>query len=139
MSEEVEQELSASELAEQYIRLRDKREELKTAYSERDKKIEARMDELSAKMLVLCEKTQATSIRTDAGTIIQRTESSYSTNNWDTMYEVINEYDAPWLLWKRINNTAMKEFLADHPEVYPAGLNVENKRTIMVRKPSKKI
>jgi len=139
MSEVVEQEVSAAELAEQYIRLRDKRDELKAAYSERDKKIEERMDALTAKMLVLCEATQASSIRTDAGTIIQRTETSFSTSNWDTMYEVINEYDAPWLLWKRINNTAMKEFLADHPEVYPAGLNMENKRTIMVRKPSKKI
>ena len=137
MSEEVE--VSAAELAEQYIRIRDKRDELKAAYSERDKKLEERMDALTAQMLVLCETTQATSIRTDAGTIIQRMETSFSTTNWDTVYEVINEYDAPWLLWKRINNTAMKEFLAENPDVYPAGLNVENKRTIMVRRPSKKV
>ena len=137
MSEEVE--VSAAELAEQYIRIRDKRDELKAAYSERDKKLEERMDALTAQMLVLCETTQATSIRTDAGTIIQRTETSFSTTNWDTVYEVINEYDAPWLLWKRINNTAMKEFLAENPDVYPAGLNVENKRTLMVRRPSKKV
>lgn len=137
--EEENQELSAAELAKEYIRLRDKRAELKAAYDVRDKKLEERMDELTAQMLVLCEDTQATSIRTDYGTIIQRVESSFSTTNWDALYDVINEHGAPWLLWKRINNTAMKEFLAENPEVYPPGLNMENKRTIMVRRPSKKV
>jgi len=54
------------------------------------------------------------------------------------MYLFIREHNAPELLERRIHNGNMKEFLADNPDVTPAGLQAKNKYSISVRKPTKK-
>jgi hypothetical protein len=50
------------------------------------------------------------------------------------MYRFIKEHDAYGLLEKRIQQTHMKEFLAENPDVYPQGMNVENQFTVVVRR-----
>jgi len=35
-----------------------------------------------------------------------------------------------------VHDTNMKQFLEEHPDEYPAGLNVENRYTIVVRRKS---
>jgi hypothetical protein len=44
------------------------------------------------------------------------------------------ENNAPELLEKRIQQTHMKEFLEENPDVLPAGLNVDSQYTITVRR-----
>ena len=74
------------------------------------------------------------SIRTKAGTIIRSVKSRYWTNDWDSMYDFIEETGAYGLLEKRLHQTNMKEFLLENPDLLPRGLNVENQYTVVVRR-----
>jgi hypothetical protein len=117
-----------------YIKIRDKRSTLKQKFEEQDKELEAQMQVLATEMLETCKQFNADSIKTPHGTIIRSVKSRYWTNDWDSMYQAIKEHDAFGLLEKRIHQTHMKEFLSENPDVLPAGLNVENEFTVIVRR-----
>ena len=124
------EEVTAGELADMYIRLRDARKKLDKIYETKKEVIENQMQGVTNKLNELCEKLNATSIRTNHGTIIRSVTTDYHTTDWDAMHRVVLDYSAPYLLWKRINNSAMKEFLEAHPEVYPPGLRIDSKYTV---------
>lgn len=122
------------ELTGVYIRIRDERYALKQRYEEQDAELEAQLTVLAEEMLNVCKELGADSIRTKAGTIIRTVKSRYWTNDWDSMYRFIREHDAFPLLEKRLHQTHMKEFLAENPDLLPAGLNVESEFTVTVRR-----
>lgn len=130
------EEVTAGELADMYIKLRDAKKKLDKIYETKKEAIENQMQGVTNKLNELCEKLNATSIRTNHGTIIRSVTTDYHTTDWDAMHRVVLDYSAPYLLWKRINNSAMKEFLEAHPEVYPPGLRIDSKYTVSVRKPT---
>lgn len=130
---------TADQLAEAYIKLRDERALLKKQYENEDDKLSMQMDDISRTLLELCTEQNASSITTAHGTVIRSVTTRYWTNDWGSLYEVINKYKAPYLLHKSITNSAMRDFLEEHPEAHPPGLNVDSKYTISVRRPSNKI
>lgn len=122
-------------LTETYIKMRDKRQALSREFEAADRAIEQDMKVIESEMLEICKKLGADSIRTNAGTVVRSIKSRYWTNDWDSMYRFIKEHDAFALLEKRLHQSHMKEFLSENPEVQPAGLNVENEYTVVVRRP----
>lgn len=121
-------------LVEAYVKIRDTRSANKKKFEEADKELEEQQKLLSEAMLDSCKEMGADSIRTPHGTIIRSIKSRYWTNDWDTMYSFIAEHQAFGLLEKRLHQSNMKEFLSENPDVLPAGLNVENEYTIVVRR-----
>ena len=117
-----------------YIKMRDKRSALKQEYEKQDKAIQAQMDIIEGELLDLCKTLNTNTLGTTHGTIVRSVKSRYWTNDWDSMYQFIREHDAYGLLEKRIQQTHMKEFLAENPDVYPQGMNVENQFTVVVRR-----
>jgi len=117
-----------------YIKMRDKRAQLKQEYELQDDKIKEQMDILEEKMLDMCKSMKADSIKTKFGTIVRSIKSRYWTNDWDSTYAFIKEHNAFGLLEKRLHQTNMKQFLSENPDVYPMGLNVENEYTVLVRR-----
>jgi hypothetical protein len=117
-----------------YIKIRDKRADIKRQFEAQDKDLEAQMQMLADEMLDVCKDMNADSIRTPHGTIIRSVKSRYWTNDWDSMYTFIEEQGAFSLLEKRLHQTNMKDFLAENPDLFPAGLNVENSYTVVVRR-----
>lgn len=117
-----------------YIKIRDARSKLAKEYEAKDKELEDQIKILAEKMLETCKQFGCDSIKTPHGTIIRSVKSRYWTNDWDSMYQVIKQHDAFGLLEKRLHQTHMKEFLVENPEVLPAGLNVENEFTVVVRR-----
>lgn len=126
--------VNLDKLAEVYIKIRDKRAQLKQVFEAKDNELEEQMQVLSDEMLEVCKRLEADSVRTQHGTIIRSVKSRYWTNDWDSMYQVIKEHGAFGLLEKRLHQTNMKEFLAENPSFYPIGLNVENSYTVVVRR-----
>ena len=126
--------VNLDKLAEVYIKIRDKRAQLKQAFEVKDNELDEQMQVLSDEMLEVCKRLEADSVRTQHGTIIRSVKSRYWTNDWDSMYQVIKEHGAFGLLEKRLHQTNMKEFLAENPSFYPIGLNVENSYTVVVRR-----
>jgi hypothetical protein len=117
-----------------YIRIRDKRLENKKEFEEQDSNLESHMQLISDEMLNLCKKINADSIKTKYGTIMRSVKSRYWTNDWDSMYDFIEETGAFGLLEKRLHQTNMKDFLAENPDLLPKGLNLENEYTVVVRR-----
>ena len=117
-----------------YLKIRDKRSELKREFENQDKDLEEQQKMLAEQMLDSCKELGADSIKTPHGTIIRSVKSKYWTGDWDSMYNFIKEHDAFGLLEKRLHQTNMKDFLNEHPDVMPMGLNVENEYTIVVRR-----
>lgn len=131
--------IDASALAKEYIELKGDLEALEAQHKQEQAVLKDRMDEIRAQLNILCNTQGASSIRTPYGTIIRTTTTRYWTNDWGSLHDVVLRYNAPYLLEKRICNSAMKEFLEEHPEAHPAGMNADSAYTVMVRRPTKKI
>ena len=127
-------EVPADKLAEIYIKIRDKRVELKEKFEAEDAALKEQQDLLAQEMLEVCYENNADSIKTPAGTIIRKVDTRYWTTDWDSMYQFIQEHDAYPLLEKRIHQTNLKQFLEENPELLPAGLQADRKYTVVVRR-----
>jgi len=117
-----------------YIKMRDKRDDMRREAEAREKEIEEQMGIIEAEMLEVCKQMNADSVRTPHGTIIRSVKSRYWTNDWDSMYQFIKEHDAFGLLEKRLHQTHLKEFLSENPDTFPIGVNVENSYSVVVRR-----
>jgi|TARA_R110000824_G_scaffold125257_4_gene284259 hypothetical protein len=136
MEEELVGSVDLSSMAATYIKIRDKRNDLRRAYEADDVALANDMKVLESEMLEVCKQSNAESIRTTAGTIIRSIKSRYTTSDWDSMYRFIQEHDAYGLLEKRLHQTHMKQFLEENPELLPMGLNVDREYTVVVRRPT---
>ena len=121
-----------------YIKIRDARADSKRVFESEDNDLKEQMEVLEAQMLDVCKEMKADSIRTPHGTISRSVKSRYWTNDWDSMYDFIQENGAFGLLEKRLHQTNMKDFLSENPEVLPLGLNVENSYSVVVRRSKEK-
>lgn len=128
------EDVAIDKLAEIYIKIRDKRAELKEKYESEDVELKTQQDLLSEKMLDTCRDMNADSIKTPAGTIIRKVDTRYWTTDWDSMYQFIVENDAYPLLEKRLHQTNLKQFLEENPNLLPAGLQADSKYTVVVRR-----
>ena len=130
----VRQDIPLDKLTMIYIKIRDARDDLTAKYKAKHAELEEQLGVIEQQMLETCKDQGADSIRTPHGTIVRSVKSRYWTNDWDSMYDFIEETGAYGLLEKRIHQTHMKEFLAENPDLLPRGLNVENSYTVVVRR-----
>jgi len=117
-----------------YIKIRDKRAELKAAFEEQDTALEAQINTIKSELLDYCKSQNIDSVRTQAGTFYRTIKTRYWTNDWDSMNKFILEHEVPQFYEKRLNQTVMKQFLEENPDVLPPGLNVDSEYVITVRK-----
>lgn len=130
------EEQSMDKLSASYILLRAEREQLKLVYEADDAVLNEAMAVIENQMLDVMNNTNATSISTDNATIIRTVRKRYNPSNWEAVYKMIAKHDAYGLLEKRIHNGNMKDFLEQHPDEYPAGLNVDSRYAVTVRRKS---
>lgn len=121
---------SANLLAKIYVKIRDKRRELEKQVAE----LKEQQDVVAAQLLEICKEQGAQTIRTEHGTVSRRIAKNYWTNDWDSFYKFVKENDAFSLLYQRINNKNMEEYLEGNPDLLPPGLNAEVTQTITILK-----
>ena len=121
-----------------YRKLRGAIAEEEELHEAKVKDLKEQLEIVSAELLNFCNEQNLDSVKTPAGTISRRVQTRYWTTDWEQMGNFIVEHNAVHLLEKRINNTNMKQFLAENPDTLPIGLQVDNKYVIQVRKPSEK-
>ena len=122
------------QLVEVYIKIRDAKSEAAKKAAEVEAEFDAQLDTLEQHMLEACKATGASSIKTPHGTIMQSVKTRYWTNDWEKFYQFMFENHVPELLEKRIQQTNMKQFLEENPDVLPQGLNVDREHSITVRR-----
>lgn len=122
------------DLSQQYLRLRQKRDILKERYTAEDGELEKAMAEIEAQMLETLNAVNSNSLSTTSAVIMRSVRKRYNPSNWDAVYALIEKHKAFGLLEKRIHNGNMKDFLEEHPDEYPAGLNVDSRYAVTVRR-----
>jgi hypothetical protein len=130
-------ELNLDELVKIYLTIRNEREKLKSGWEVKDGELEQEMKLLEQSMLTVCNDTNASSIRTESGTVIRSLKERFTTNDWDNFKKFVLDNEAIDLLERRIHQGNFKEFMAEHKDDgLPPGVNVMREFTIVVRKPS---
>jgi hypothetical protein len=122
------------ELSVQYIKLRQKREILKERFTAEDGELEKAMAEIEAQLLDTLNASNSNSMSTNTAVIIRTVRKRYMPTNWGAVYELIERHGAYGLLEKRVHNGNMKDFLEEHPDEYPAGMNVDSRFAVTVRR-----
>jgi hypothetical protein len=130
--------LSVDAMVAAYRRIREAKQEKEAAHKEEIAELNAQLDLISGRLLDLFNEQGVESLRTASGTVTRRAITRYWTSDWGSMYEFIKDHDAMHLLEQRINSTNMKQFLEEHPDTLPIGLNADTKYAVTVRKPSTK-
>ena len=126
--------IPADKLTKAYIKIRAERVALSADFKEQDGALARQQTILKNALLDYCESHNVESVRTSEGLFFRTSKTKYWTSDWERMYEFILEHDVPELLDKRLNQTNLKQFLEENPDVLPKGLNVDNEYVISVRK-----
>jgi len=98
------------------------------------KKIDAQMGQIKAALLAYCKDQNLESVRTTEGLFYRSVKKRYTTNNWEAMGKFVLEHQVPELYEKRLHQGNIQQFLEEHPDLLPPGLNVDSEYTITVRK-----
>lgn len=127
-------EVSADKLVSIYIKMRDKRDDIKKEMEAKVRDIEEQMETVSNKLLEICKETGADSFRTPDGTAYRTIKHRYWTNDWESFHTFMQDNSAMELLERRIHQSNMKQFLDENPDLHPAGLQVDREYAITVRR-----
>lgn len=135
-TEEVQTEagVPVEKLTKVYLKIRDKRAELKAQFEQEDEKLSKQLDEVKRALLDYCKSQGVDSVRTPAGLFYRSLKTRYWTNDWESMNKFILDNAIPEFYEKRLNQTSVKQFLEENPDVLPPGLNVDSEYVITVRK-----
>jgi len=127
-------ERSVDDLSSEYIQIRAARERAQKDWEAQDKIYDEKLTALENQLLDILNRTNTDSMSTAGAVVMRRVSKSYSTTNWDALYDLIARHKAFAVLHKRIHSTNMRQFLEEHPDEYPAGLNVDSRYAVTVRR-----
>lgn len=117
-----------------FLKMNAKLAEMRHEYESREKELKAQMATVKSALLTYCKEQNVESVRTAEGLFYRTVQTRYWTSNWDEMGRFVVDNNVPELLEKRLHQGNMKQFLEEHPELLPPGLNVDSEYTIVVRK-----
>ena len=123
-----------AKITEVYLKIKARRDVLSVEYNEADKKLVSQQDKIKSTLLRYLKENDIKSVKTDAGTFYRTIKQKYWTSDWESMHEFILEHKVPEFLDKRLNQKNVKEFLEEHPDLLPKGLNTDAEFTLTIRK-----
>ena len=124
----------ANKLVQVYIKIRDAKEVKRKEMEEEIGALEAQLEAVEQEMLELCKTTGQDGGKTQFGSFTRSVKTRYWTSDWDSMYKFIREHDVPEVLERRIHQGNFVDMLKENPNIMPAGVNVESKYSITVRR-----
>lgn len=128
-----------SKLTRAYIKIRDKKSQIKKAFDEEYDGLTEQQDKIKRALLQYCDDAKITGFDTEFGRVSRRVKTRYWTSDWDSMNKFILEQGVPEFYQKALNQTNVKQFLDDNPDISPPGLNADSEYVITVTKPRKKV
>jgi hypothetical protein len=129
--------VNTDDLVQAYLALRMERDSLKRDYEMKDEDVKSQMALLEQELLKICNDTNATSIKTNKGTVIRKLNERFFCSDWDNFRDFIVDNQAVDLLERRIHQGNFKEFMSQHEgDGLPPGVNVMREYGVTVRKPA---
>ena len=126
--------MDADKLVAAYIKMRDAKDAITREYDAKVNEIKEQMDVIEQALLEICKSTNQDGGKTPYGSFSRSVKTRYWTNDWDSMNRFILENEVPQFYEKRLNQTIVKQFLEENPDVLPPGLNSDSEYVITVRK-----
>jgi len=123
-----------TKLTRAFIKIRDARAALSAKFKTDDGVLEQQMNVVRSAILEYMKSQNLESVRTDAGLVYRTVKTRYWTNDWESMGRFIIENQMPEFFEKRLNQGVVKEYLEQHPDQVPPGLNVDSEYGVTVRK-----
>lgn len=121
-------------LVEGYIKLRDKKAEIKARHDAELAPVNEMLDRIEAKLLVQMQQQGVESYKTGAGTAYTQTRTSVSAADWDLYKAFCLEQPDPFLFVdRRVSKAAVDEYVAHHNDL-PPGLNYRSEIVVNVRR-----
>ena len=117
-----------------YLKIKAERDKLSAEYKEADSELVSQQDKIRSALLGYLKENDLKSVKTDAGTFYRTVKQKYWTSDWENMHKFILEHEVPEFLDKRLNQKNVKEFLEEHPDLLPKGLNVDAEFALTIRK-----
>lgn len=114
--------------------MRDAKAKLAAEFKEQEDTLTAQMDQVKGALLDYCKEHEVESVRTASGLVYRSMKTRYWTSDWEAMHRFVVENNVPEFLEKRLNQTIVKSFLEENPEIVPPGINADSEYTITVRK-----
>lgn len=133
MTTETPTEPKVEDLVDRYVKLRDKKAELKSAYEKSVAGIDSGMARIEAYVQNLMNTLGVESLRTDAGTAMQVIRTSASVADWDAVFNWIKTNDHWSALEHRVSKSFVEAYKTEHNDL-PPGVNWSEARTIQVRR-----
>ena len=98
------------------------------------KKIKEERSQVQAILLEACKHLKSDSLKNKVGTLTRRIKKRYWTTDWPSMYKFIKEKGLMEFMEKRLNQTNIKEYLVEHPDELPPGLQSSAEYAISIRR-----
>ncbi len=116
-----------------YIKLRDKRDEVKKQHKEALAPLYYALERLDVWFLKELSSQGAQNIKTDAGTVFTKKRVSVTVRDWDAFIEFVLDNNELGLLEQRASKTAVAEFLEASGGL-PPGVAVTTERVAQIRR-----
>lgn len=129
-----EQEHQIDKLTRVFIKMRDAKAKLAQEFKEKETALVEQMDAVKSALLDFCRERGVESVRTSSGLVYRTMRVRYWTSDWEAMHRFVVDNEVPEFMEKRLNQTVVKAFLEENPEIVPPGLNSDSEYTITVRK-----
>lgn len=126
--------VSIEKLTSTYLKIKAKRDIMREEYKSADSALEEQQDKIKAALLKHCKDNDVESVRTKDGTFYRTVKTKYWTNDWESMYKFVLDHGVPEFFTKSLNQSNVKQFMEENPDVIPPGLNVESEYVVSVRK-----
>jgi hypothetical protein len=126
--------IPVEKLVKVYLKMKDKHATLLHEFQEQEKTIKAQMAKIKEALLKHCKETGVESVRTTEGLFFRTVKSTYWTSDWESMNKFILAHQVPELLEKKLHQGNTKQFLEEHPELLPPGLNVDSTYSVTIRR-----
>lgn len=120
-----------------YIKLREKKGQIKAEAETRMNEITAKLDKLEGWLKEQADTQGVTSFKTKHGTAFLTTVDFANVADWDAVLTFVRENDAYDMFEKRISKTAVRGYI-DQTKAVPPGVNYGTRIEVNVRKPTNK-
>lgn len=123
-----------AKLVEVFLKIRERRSELKREFEAQDEKLKADQAKLEAAMLQHLNAAGLDSARTAQGTFYKQESLKPSASDWVAVYDFIKDNDAFDMLERRIKKDFVKDYMEMNEGVPPPGVSVHREYEVRVRR-----
>ncbi len=125
-----------SQIVKVYLKIRDKRADLKKAFDTSDNELKAKQEQLEGTMLDFLNTSGVDSTRTEAGTFFKQEDLIPTGSDWAAFYDWIKEHDAFDALERRVKKVFISNYLEENDGAVPPGISIFRQYKVRVRRPS---